>query len=191
MIETVGVGQSETDVAEAAETVVVVVQPGSGDALQFLKAGIMEVPDVLVVTKADLGASARRAGHDLRAALGSLGARGTPVLSVSSVRPVQGIDALADALDEHRAGLDLAATRTRTRRLGALADFVHEHGERGLRALGGRRAALRWLSGAGARARRTRAPAPPGTSRSTMKMWRSLHTHLVSNGPSLTLTWRS
>jgi LAO/AO transport system kinase len=145
VIETVGVGQSETDVAEAAETVVVVVQPGSGDALQFLKAGIMEVPDVLVVTKADLGAPARRAGHDLRAALGSLGARGTPVLSVSSVRPTTGIDALADALDEHRAGLDLAATRTRTRRLGALADFLHEHGERGLRALGGRRAALRWL----------------------------------------------
>jgi LAO/AO transport system kinase len=145
VIETVGVGQSETDVAEAAETVVVVVQPGSGDALQFLKAGIMEVPDVLVVTKADLGAPVQRAGHDLRAALGSLGARGTPVLAVSSVRPVQGIDALADALDEHRAGLDLAATRTRSRRLGALADFVHEHGESGLRALGGRRTALRWL----------------------------------------------
>jgi GTPase len=145
VIETVGVGQSETDVAEAADTIAVVVQPGSGDALQFLKAGIMEVPDVLVVTKADLGAPARRAEHDLRAALGSLGARGTPVLSVSSVRPVQGIDALADALDAHRAGLDVEATRTRTRRRGALADFVHEHGERGLRTLGGRRAALRWL----------------------------------------------
>ena len=145
VIETVGVGQSETDVAEAAQTVVVVVQPGSGDALQFLKAGIMEVPDVLVVTKADLGPTARRAGHDLRAALGSLGARSTPVLSVSALRPSQGIDGLADALDSHRAGLDLAATRTRTRRLGALADFVHEHGERGLRALGGRRAARRWL----------------------------------------------
>ena len=64
VIETVGVGQSETDVAEAADTVAVVVQPGSGDALQFLKAGIMEVPDVLVVTKADLGAArpARRGG---------------------------------------------------------------------------------------------------------------------------------
>ena len=47
MIETVGVGQSETDVAEAADTVAVVVQPGGGDALQFLKAGIMEVPDLL------------------------------------------------------------------------------------------------------------------------------------------------
>ena len=146
VIETVGVGQSETDVAEAAQTVVVVVQPGSGDALQFLKAGIMEVPDVLVVTKADLGPTARRAGHDLRAALGSLGARAhAGALGVLDLRPSQGIDALADALDAHRAGLDLAATRTRTRRLGALADFVHEHGERGLRALGGRRAARRWL----------------------------------------------
>ena len=145
VIETVGVGQSETDVAEAADTVAVIVQPGSGDALQFLKAGIMEVPDVLVVTKADLGATARRAEQDLRAALGALGARGVPVLAVSSIRPTTGIDALADALQAHRDGLDRTATRTRVRRLGALADFLHEHGERGLRALGGRRAARRWL----------------------------------------------
>ena len=69
VIETVGVGQSETEVADVADTVVVVVQPGAGDVLQFLKSGIMEIPDVLVVTKADLGAvgdpdavrSARRA----------------------------------------------------------------------------------------------------------------------------------
>ncbi len=147
VIETVGVGQSETDVAEAADTVAVVVQPGSGDALQFLKAGIMEVPDVLVVTKADLGAVASRAEEDLRAALGALGARGTPVVPVSSIAPVAGIEALTAALDEHRAGLDMAAVRVHARRLGALADFVAEHGERGLRAVGGRRAAVRWLSG--------------------------------------------
>ena len=145
VIETVGVGQSETDVAETADTVAVVVQPGSGDALQFLKAGIMEVPDVLVVTKADLGHAARRAEQDLKAALGALGARDTPIVTVSSIRPTSGIDALADALDAHRAALDRAATRIRIRRLGALADFLHEHGERGLRALGGRRAATRWL----------------------------------------------
>jgi GTPase len=147
VIETVGVGQSETDVAEAADTVAVVVQPGSGDALQFLKAGIMEVPDVLVVTKADLGPVASRAEHDLRAALGSLGASGVPVVAVSSIAPVAGIDALVAALDAHRAGLDRAEVRVRARRLGALADFIAEHGERGLRALGGRRAAVRWLSG--------------------------------------------
>jgi LAO/AO transport system kinase len=145
VVETVGVGQSETDVAELADTVVVVVQPGSGDALQFLKAGIMEVPDVLVVTKADTGPAAARAEQDLRAALATLGARVTPVLAVSSVHPVRGIAELADAIDAHRAGLDLAATRDRARRLGALAAFVHEHGERGLRALGGRRAAAKWL----------------------------------------------
>jgi LAO/AO transport system kinase len=146
VIETVGVGQSETDIAEAADTVAVVVQPGSGDALQFLKAGIMEVPDVLVVTKADLGPVAARAEHDLRAALGSLGAGGVPVVAVSSIAPVSGIAALVAALDAHRAGLDLAQARLRARRLGALADFVAEHGERGLRALGGRRVAVRWLS---------------------------------------------
>src|SRR3954447_5240288 len=61
VVETVGVGQSETDVEEVADSVAVVVQPGSGDVLQFLKAGIMEVPDVLVVTKADLGDVAMRA----------------------------------------------------------------------------------------------------------------------------------
>jgi LAO/AO transport system kinase len=146
VIETVGVGQSETDVAEAADSVAVVVQPGSGDALQFLKAGIMEVPDVLVVTKADLGPVAKRAEEDLRAALGALGARGTPVVAVSSIAPVSGIDALIAALDDHRAGLDLAAARTRARRLGALSDFIAEHGERGLRALGGRHAATRRLA---------------------------------------------
>ena len=95
VIETVGVGQSETEVAEAADTVAVVVQPGSGDVLQFLKAGIMEVPDVLVVTKADLGAVAQRAVRDLRAALSSLG-DGAPVLAVSSIHPVAGIEELAD-----------------------------------------------------------------------------------------------
>ena len=57
VIETVGVGQAETEVADVADTVAVVVQPGSGDVLQFLKSGIMEIPDVLVVTKADLGRS--------------------------------------------------------------------------------------------------------------------------------------
>jgi len=145
VVETVGVGQSETEVAEAADTVAVVVQPGSGDVLQFLKAGIMEVPDVLVVTKADLGTVAQRAVRDLRAALRSLGDR-APVVAVSSVHPVTGIEELADALDAHRAGLDVAAARTRARRLGALADFVAEHGERGLRALGGRRAAERFLA---------------------------------------------
>ena len=141
VIETVGVGQSETEVADVADTVAVIVQPGSGDVLQFLKAGIMEVPDVLVVTKADLGRVAMRTLADLRAALRSLGARETAVLAVSSMAPATGIGALVDALDAHRDRLNLAARRLRSRRLHALADFATEHGERGLRALGGRREA--------------------------------------------------
>jgi LAO/AO transport system kinase len=145
VIETVGVGQSETEVAEVADTVAVVVQPGSGDALQFIKAGIMEVPDVLVVTKADLGDIALRARRDLAAALRSLGERDKQVVAVSSVAPTSGIDDLVAALDAHRDALDLPARRTDARRTSALADFIVEHGERGLRALGGRRAALKFL----------------------------------------------
>ncbi|HWF50364.1 MAG TPA: GTP-binding protein [Solirubrobacteraceae bacterium] len=145
VIETVGVGQSETEVADVADTVAVVVQPGSGDVLQFLKSGIMEIPDVLVVTKADLGRPAMRALADIRSALRSLGAGETPVITVSSVSPPTGIDTLLDALDAHRESIDLPARRLRARRLHALADFAAEHGDRGMRALGGRRAAERWL----------------------------------------------
>jgi len=145
VIETVGVGQSETEIADVADTVAVVVQPGSGDVLQFLKAGIMEVPDVLVVTKADLGRIALRALADLRSALRSLAARDTAVVAVSSVAPPSGIDALVDALDAHRAGLDLPKRRARARRMHAFADFATEYGDRGVRALGGRRTGERLL----------------------------------------------
>jgi LAO/AO transport system kinase len=145
VIETVGVGQSETEVADVADTVAVIVQPGSGDVLQFLKSGIMEIPDVLVVTKSDLGRVAERARADLTAALGSLGSA-SAVISVSSVAPPAGIDELVEALDAHRAGQDLSARRVRSRRMHALADYAAEHGDRGLRALGGRREAEKWLA---------------------------------------------
>ena len=145
VVETVGVGQSETDVAELADTVAVVVQPGSGDVLQFLKAGIMEIPDVLVVTKADLGALALRAQADLHAALRALGGAGRPVISVCAIPPTQGIEQLAEALEQHRRTLALPARRAAARRAHALADFAAEHGQRGLRALGGRRAGATWL----------------------------------------------
>jgi LAO/AO transport system kinase len=141
VVETVGVGQSETDVEEVCDTIAVVVQPASGDTLQFLKAGIMEVPDVLVVTKADLGDAAMRSRRDLAQALRSLGTRDVPVLAVSSLAPPSGIAELAQALDEHRAGLDLPAARARARRQAALREYTSEHGDAALRALGGRRAA--------------------------------------------------
>ena len=147
VVETVGVGQSETDVADLADTVAVIVQPGSGDVLQFLKSGIMEIPDVLVVTKADLGRPALRTRADLRAALRSLGSRDTPVLAVSSAAPPTGIAELIAALDEHRASIEVAVRRLQSRRHAALADVHAELGDRGLRALGGRRAALATLDG--------------------------------------------
>ena len=152
VIETVGVGQAETEVADVADTVVVVVQPGSGDVLQFLKSGIMETPDVLVVTKADLGQIATSTRRDLSAALRSLGSAPgetkTQVLAVSSLSPVQeGIEELVNAMDEHRFAVDIPELRLRARRAGALLDFADEHGERGIRALGGRRGAERLLAG--------------------------------------------
>jgi LAO/AO transport system kinase len=154
VIETVGVGQSETDVAEAADTVAVVVQPGSGDALQFLKAGIMEVPDVLVVTKADLGHVASRAEHDLQAALGASGRERGPGRRGQLDRAGRG-DRCA------RRGAGFASRWTRHAggagacpAAGALADFVAEHGSAGCarsagaapRCGGFRVATRRWMS---------------------------------------------
>ena len=147
VVETVGVGQSETDVADVCDTVAVVVQPASGDVLQFLKAGIMEVPDVLVVTKADLGSPAERARRDLARALAALGSSEVPVVAVSSVPPSSGVEELADALEAHRRRLDLRERRLRSRRASALREFTAEHGERALRSLGGRRAVERFVAG--------------------------------------------
>ena len=146
VIETVGVGQSETDVEEVCDVVAVIVQPGSGDTLQFLKAGIMEVPDVLVVTKSDLGEVADRARRDLAGALASLGSQGVPVVAVSSLPPPTGIEELAGALDARLEHVDPAVRRPRSRRAMALGELLAEHGETALRALGGRRAAERLLA---------------------------------------------
>ncbi len=106
LIETVGVGQSETDVAGVADTVVFCVQPGSGDSLQFMKAGIVEIPHLIVVTKADLGAAAERARADVAGALSLATAGDWPLrtLAVSS-RNRAGIEALMAALEDHRAHL--------------------------------------------------------------------------------------
>jgi LAO/AO transport system kinase len=146
VIETVGVGQSETDVEDVSDTTAVIVQPGSGDVLQFLKAGIMEVPDVLVVTKADLGDAAAQSRRELVQALAAVGSSEVRVMTVSSVSPPSGIEDLAAALDDHHRSLDLPERRPRARRAAALREFTAEHGDAGLRALGGRRAAERLLA---------------------------------------------
>jgi GTPase len=104
LIETVGVGQSETDIAHVADTVIFCVQPGSGDSLQFMKAGIVEIPDIAVVTKSDLGDAARRARNDVKSALGLSGPRGTdwqvPVLVLSSTTGA-GVESLVEAIERH------------------------------------------------------------------------------------------
>lgn len=105
LIETVGVGQSETDIVGVADTVLFCVQPGSGDSLQFIKAGIVEIPHIVAITKADMGAPARRAMSDMKGALNLAGRMGTdpwdiPVLLLSSMHK-QGIDELVNAFDTH------------------------------------------------------------------------------------------
>ena len=148
VIETVGVGQSEVDVHAVCDTVAVVVQPGSGDILQFLKAGIMEVPDILVVSKADMGDVATRARFELDQAAKMLGVRRVPVVPVSSVPSPWNIPELEAALESH---LDLVKPHLKARRRVscqkmALAELVAEYGERPLRALGGPRRAARFLA---------------------------------------------
>ena len=104
LIETVGVGQSETDVAGVADTVVFCVQPGSGDSLQFMKAGIVEIPHLIAVTKADLGAAAERARADVAGALSLAAADGAwPVRTLAlSSRSGAGLEGLMAALEAHR-----------------------------------------------------------------------------------------
>ncbi len=103
IVESVGVGQSETEIASVADTVVLCVQPGSGDSLQYLKAGIAEIPDVAVIGKADLGSVALKAQGDLAAAL-ALDRRAddwsVPVIPVSGAR-AQGVGELLAAIAAH------------------------------------------------------------------------------------------
>ncbi len=119
IVETVGVGQSETDVAGVADTVVFCVQPGSGDSLQFMKAGIVEIPQIAVVTKADLGAPARRALADLKGALGlTAGEEGGWPVRCEAVAAAEAadVDRLLEAIAAHRAWLAEAGRLEAARR---------------------------------------------------------------------------
>jgi LAO/AO transport system kinase len=94
LVETVGVGQSETEIADIADLTAFCAQPGSGDALQFMKAGVMEVPDIFIVTKADMGAVAQRTAADLKGAL-SLTSRGAvPEIHTCSATTGEGLETL-------------------------------------------------------------------------------------------------
>lgn len=124
VVETVGIGQSEGDVAAVADTVVLCIQPGSGDSLQFMKAGVMELPDIVVVTKADMGAPARRARADVEGALslGHTGSGPAPAVVLASATTGEGLAELAAAIAAHRS--HAAASRRPTQPRQWLADAV-------------------------------------------------------------------
>jgi len=104
IVETVGIGQSETDIAYAVDTPILCIQPGSGDSLQFMKAGVMELPEIVAVTKADMEAPARRALSDVSGAL-SLANRDQggwqPQVTLLSARDGRGVDDLLNLIARH------------------------------------------------------------------------------------------
>jgi LAO/AO transport system kinase len=118
LIETVGVGQSELEVAQTADTTAVVLVPESGDAVQAMKAGLMEIADVFVINKSDRE-GAERAVHAIRSALelrAKLSEWRIPVeQTVASTG--RGVSTFADRLEEHLVFLSETGTLERRRRL--------------------------------------------------------------------------
>ena len=104
LIETVGAGQSEVEVARLAETTVVVEVPEMGDEVQAIKAGLLEVADIIAVNKGDRP-GADRAARQLRAMLSTAGGRverKPPPVMVTTATTGEGVAALADAIEAHR-----------------------------------------------------------------------------------------
>ena len=113
-LETVGTGQSEVEVVSIADTVILVLMPGSGDSVQALKAGIMEIPDVIAVNKSDHPTTAMLV-TELESVLGLDDTSGwrPPIVLTEAVRE-EGVSELWDAVAEHRRYLeehDLLAER--------------------------------------------------------------------------------
>ncbi|MBI1843742.1 MAG: methylmalonyl Co-A mutase-associated GTPase MeaB [Actinobacteria bacterium] len=119
LVETVGVGQVEVEIAGSADTTVVVVNPGWGDAVQANKAGLMEIADLFVINKADrAGAGETRRDLELMLELSNLGSWRPPIIETVAVQS-KGVDDLWRAIGEHRAHIEstgLLAER-RARRL--------------------------------------------------------------------------
>jgi LAO/AO transport system kinase len=115
-LETVGVGQAEVDIIDHADTVVLVLMPGSGDSIQALKAGVMEIPDVIVVNKADHPLTDTMV-REIRGVL-SLGPQAgwrVPILKTEASRG-EGIEELADKIHEHHAFIRDEGTLAERRR---------------------------------------------------------------------------
>jgi LAO/AO transport system ATPase len=127
LIETVGVGQAEVQVASTADTTLVLLAPGMGDGIQAAKAGILEVADVLVVNKADRDGAAQTV-RDLKAMLGLGGRHSEPgawrppiVSTVASKR--EGVDDLLAALSKHADWLAASGEGARRRQARAAAEI--------------------------------------------------------------------
>ena len=115
-LETVGVGQAEVDIIDHADTVVLVLMPGSGDSIQALKAGVMEIPDIIVVNKAD-HPLADTMIREIRGVL-SLGPRTTwrvPIVRTEASKGI-GVEDLVEKLREHRDHIEAEGTLEERRR---------------------------------------------------------------------------
>src|SRR6187551_2926700 len=115
LLETVGVGQGEIDIVDHADTIVLALMPGSGDSIQALKAGVMEIPDVIVVNKSD-HPLADTMVREVRSALG-LGPQTSwrvPVVRTEAVKG-EGIAKLAEQIDAHRAHIEAEGTLEKRR----------------------------------------------------------------------------
>jgi LAO/AO transport system kinase len=111
LIETVGVGQAEIDIVDHADTIVLALMPGSGDSIQALKAGVMEIPDVIVVNKADhpMTDTMVREVRGVLALSQQPGGWKVPVLRTEAARG-EGVPELAGKIDEHRRHIEEAGT---------------------------------------------------------------------------------
>jgi LAO/AO transport system kinase len=124
ILETVGVGQAEVDIIDHADTVVLVLMPGSGDSIQALKAGVMEIPDVIVVNKADhplTDTMVREIKGVL--ALGPHDGWQVPIVRTEAVRG-EGIEELAEKLAEHRAYIEAEGTLSERRRRNLMSEVL-------------------------------------------------------------------
>ncbi len=144
LVETVGVGQSEAEIVNLVHSLLFVAQPGAGDSVQFMKAGLIEMPDVFVVNKADLGAAAERTHNELRGGLGLGEATPdgwTPPVLLASARDARGSREIVDALEAHRQHLEqsktLKARLDRGRVAWLLTALRDRYGSYGLEAVGG------------------------------------------------------
>lgn len=115
LLETVGVGQAEIDIVDHADTVVLALMPGSGDSIQALKAGVMEIPDVICVNKAD-HPLADTMIREVKAVLALSPARSwkVPVVRTEATTG-SGIAELVDAIDAHRAHIAAEGTLAKRR----------------------------------------------------------------------------